>query len=204
MNFVIAAILGLTLPTGIASSGKSFEFTGEYVEGCSCMGICPCELTGVAMGCEGVGAFHASKASYNGMDISGFKAAYALEPGKWVVLYIDAPDGKFDTASAFMKGALAAFGPVEAVKKAKIDISGNGGAFTATVDGGNTMTLTTVPILGGDSKTPLVYNNIHDALHPTIMQGKTIDCAYKDGDHSFSLKGSNAYFNDHIRSHGEF
>jgi hypothetical protein len=168
------------------------------------MGICPCELTGVAMGCQGVGAVQADQASYDGTDISGFKAAYAVAPGNWVVIYIDAPEGKADAATAFMKGALSAFGPVETVKMAKIDISGHGGSFKATVGDGSIMTITTEPVFGGDKKTPLTYNNIHDALHPTVMQGKTIGCTYSDGGHSFTLKGSNAYFNDHIQSSGDF
>ena len=42
-----------------------------------------------------------------------------------------------------------------------------------------------------------------DPLHPTVMQGKTITGSFHDGDHSFTLKDSNSYFNDRVRSKGK-
>jgi len=35
------------------------------------------------------------------------------------------------------------------------------------------------------------------------MQGKTITGSFHDGDHSFTLKDSNSYFNDRVRSKGK-
>jgi len=154
------------------------------------------------MGCQGVGAFQVDNATFDGMNLSGVRAAYALSPGAWVDIYIDAPAGQHDAAVAFMKAALAGFGPAENIKDAKIAISGHDGAYTATVDGGDIMSITTEPVLGLDKKHALQYNNVNDPLHPIVMQGKTIDCKFKDGSHEFTLKGTNAYFNDHIHSQG--
>ena len=73
----------------------------------------------------------------------------------------------------------------------------------ATIDGGKIMDLKSQSVMGGDGKTPLTYSNIHDPIHPTVMQGKVVSCTYSDGDHKFELKDSNAYFNHHIVSKGK-
>jgi hypothetical protein len=36
------------------------------------------------------------------------------------------------------------------------------------------------------------------------MQGKTISGSYNDGDKSFTLEGSNSYFNPRMKSSGTF
>lgn len=182
---------------------KSFTVHGSYVEGCSCAGPCPCDLTGPNMSCEGVGFWRLDHASYDGMDISGVKGAMALGIGKWVAIYVDAPKDKRDAAVNFFKDAFAAFGPITSVTDAKITIEGSGGTFNASVNDGAIMSLQTVPVLGFDNKNPLTYQNVQDPIARTIMQGKTVALMYNDGGHSFSLKDSNAYFNDHIRSQGE-
>ncbi len=183
---------------------KPFEIDGMYVEGCTCEAPCPCELTGVQMGCQGVGAFRFEKASYDGVAFDGVAFAYAVEPGKWVRLFIDAKDAKQKEAViAFAKAALKAFGPVEAVADAKVEITGADGKYTATVDGGKIFTLTTEPVLGGDGKEPLTYSNIHDVVHPTVMQAKVVGCEYNDGTHTFKLEGSNAYFNAKLKVSGK-
>ena len=183
---------------------KPFEIDGMYVEGCSCKAPCPCELTGVEMGCQGVGAFHFDKASYDGASIDWMSFAYAVEPGAWVRLFIDVKDPKQkEAAVAFAKAALRPFGPVEDVADAKVEITGADGKYTVTVDGGKIFSLTTEPTLGGDGATPLTYSNIHDVVHPTVMQGTTVSCEYNDGKHTFKLGGSNAYFNAKLKVSGK-
>src|SRR5205807_6337661 len=41
-----------------------FSVSGTFVEGCSCSGPCPCELTGVAHGCNGVGGVAVTSGTY--------------------------------------------------------------------------------------------------------------------------------------------
>ena len=98
---------------------------------------------------------------------------------------------------------LAGFGPMESARAAKISMTGSHGKYMGSVDGGKVMKISTTVVLGGDGKTPLTYSNIQDPVSPTIMQGKTVTGSYSDGGHTFALKGSNAYFNDHIHSTGK-
>ena len=58
-------------------------------------------------------------------------------------------------------------------------------------------------VLGGDQRTPIVISNIHDPVHPTVMQGQTVSGTYHDGTRSFTLKGTNSYFTDRMKSKGK-
>jgi hypothetical protein len=198
-------LVGMTVVSGAQAQEKqAYNVSGTFVEGCSCSAPCACQLTGLMHGCQGVGAMMLSSGSYKGVDLKGAKIVYAAAPGDWVRLYVDVPNpSQREAAEAFGRAVYTAFGKVEAVKPAKIDFSGDAGKYTIAVDGGNIMQLTTEPVLGGDNRTPLTYSNIHDPLHPTVMQGKTISGAYQDGDRSFSLKDSNAYFNSRMKSKGK-
>jgi len=139
-----------------------------------------------------------------GTNLAGAKMAYATVPGDWVLVYVDAANpAQQEATSAFAKAVFGPFGKIEAVKPAKIDLSGTEGHYTLSVDNGNIMQLATEPVLGGDNRTPIAIHNIKDPLHPTVMQGKTITGTYHDGDHSFTLKDSNSYFNDHVKSKGK-
>jgi hypothetical protein len=207
MKYVILAAVAVAASSPLAGAsgraGKAFDVVGSYVEGCSCAAPCTCELTGPEMGCQGVGFIKIDHASYDGMDLSGVKSAYALGAGKWVVIYLDAPDSKRAAAEAFMRASLAAFGPIEAVKSGHVTMEGRDGKTVSKVDGGAVMSLTTEPILGGDGKRPLQYSNIHDPVHPVVMQGKAVSGKYNDAGHSFDLSDSNSYFNDHFATHGQ-
>jgi len=173
----------------------AFNVKGTFVEGCSCHAPCACQLTGLEMGCLGVGVMNLTSGSYAGASLAGAKIAYAAAPGEWVRLYIDAKTpGQRKAAEAFGRAVYNAFGPIEAVKNAKIGLAGSNGKYMATVDGGAIMSLTTTPVFGGDKKTPLTYANINDPIHPTVMQGKTVRGSFKDGDRDFTLSDSNSYF----------
>ncbi|MBI4558798.1 MAG: DUF1326 domain-containing protein [Candidatus Hydrogenedentes bacterium] len=197
-----AALIAAALPAQAAEK-KSFRVAGTFVEGCSCTAPCPCELVGLEHGCQGVGGFAFTSGSYDGVKLAGLKLAHAGAPGDWIRLYIDARNPRQRKAGEeFARAAFSAFGKIDAVRDARISISNQANKYTLTVDDGKILRLTTEPILGGDNRTPLVYSNIHNPLHPSVMQGKTVSCTYQDGDRSFKLEGSNAYFQDRLRSRG--
>jgi hypothetical protein len=201
-------LVGMTVVSGTrtawAQEKQAYNIAGTFVEGCSCSAPCPCELTGVTHGCEGVGALMLKSGTYNGVNLSGAKIVYATSPGDWVRLYVDVPNAsQREAAEAFGRAVYSPFGKIEAVKPAHIDLTGDAGKYTLAVDGGNIMQLSTEPVLGGDNRTPLTYSNIHDPLHSTVMQGKTLSGAYHDGDRTFTLKDSNSYFNSRMRSKGK-
>lgn len=202
---VLVAVSMLTV-SGSAGAGKSsFSFKGMYVEGCSCNAPCPCELTGVQMGCEGVGFFSFTSGSYNGMDFDGTRGAYAVKPGDYLVIYVDAPnEAKRKAVAEFMKAAFKDWGKLEGVESAKIKISGKGGNYVCTIGNGSEMSLTTKAVMGGDKKTPMSYHNINSPLHSTVMQATSVKCHFKRGNRSFDLKDSNGYFNPSLNSKGMF
>lgn len=216
VKVLLAVIMGgLVLSAASAYAAKAapvkspapklpFLVRGSYLEGCSCSAPCPCDLVGPAKTCEGIGAFEFDSGRYGTVGLAGVKVAYAGSGGKWVRVYIDAKNEKQrKAAEAFLRAAEGAFGPIESVKAAKITITRRGYKYTLRVDNGKVMVLTTEPILGGDGKTPLVYSNTHDPVHPTVMQGKTISGKYHDGNRTIDLKGTNAYFNTRLASSGK-
>ena len=153
--------------------------------------------------CQGVGAFRFDRGTFDGMDVSGTRAAYAVQPGKYVHIYIDAPASKRQAVEGLMRGALAAFGPVEGVTDAPVSITGENGTYAVKV-GDGVMTLETTPILGGDAKTPILISNVHDPLHPNVMTGNSTSGMYADAGHHFDFKDSNAYFNTKLHTSGDF
>lgn len=188
---------------GLHGVKPDVKFDGMYVEGCGCSAPCPCEIVGIKMGCQGVGGFSISHGSFQGADVSGVRFAYATTPGDWVVCYVDAPTAsKRAAGAALAKAAFHGWGKMGDVKSAPIAIHGSAGRYTLTVSGGKIMSLKTEPYLGLDKSKPIVYSNINSVLHPSVMQAKTTTCTYHDGDKSFELKGSNAYYNPALRVHG--
>jgi len=142
--------------------------------------------------------------SYMGVDLAGAKIAYAAGVADWVRLYVDVRNPRQrEAAQAFAKAVYGAFGKIEAVKDAQIEISGKDGRYTVSVDGGKIMQLTTEPMLGGDKTTPIGISNIHDPLHPNVLQAKTITGSFHDDNRSFTLKDSNSYFTDRMQSSGK-
>jgi hypothetical protein len=188
-----------------AAAKADFSVEGMFVDCCSCMPPCPCELTEVAMGCMGIGAHQISSGKYAGDDLVGVKIAHAKVVGQWVNLYIDAKDEKQRAAAErFGRAAFACFGPIKVVKAAKIEIWGADGKYTVTVDGGAIMKFQTEPLLGGDGKTPIGYTNIKNAVNPTVYQGMCVSATYSDGDKEVTVeKGRNSHFNPKLKSSGK-
>lgn len=197
----LLALAAATVPG--ATKAKPFHYTGYYAEACSCSAPCPCEMTGVTKGCLGVGAFAFESGSYDGMSISGCRAAYATGPGEWVLIYVDAPTpAKKKALTAMLTAVLSGFGKVEAVKDAKVALTKRGDHYWCSIDGGRIGNFETTPVLGLDNKTPLKYSNVKDPLHPVVMQGNNVETHFNDGGHSFDLKDSNAFFNGSISAKG--
>ncbi len=71
-------------------TGEKYSVKGVFVEGCDCSISCPCESTGIEIGCQTVGTMSLSDGSYLDTDLTGVKIAFATTPGKWVHIYIDA------------------------------------------------------------------------------------------------------------------
>jgi len=202
---LVSLFAGLTVATGTPAAEKQeYSVAGEYVEGCSCAAVCPCELTGIKMGCLGVGAMKLTSGTYMGVDLTDAKIAYATMPGKWVRIYVDAKNpAQAKAARAFGSSVYKDWGKIERVSSAKIAFGGADGKYNVAVNGGATMRLTTVPVLGADNKTAVTHSNVKDTLNTTFYQGKTITSTYHDGARSISLKGTNSFFNSQMQSSGK-
>ncbi|MEM3079255.1 MAG: hypothetical protein QXF21_02940 [Thermoproteota archaeon] len=60
--------------------------------------------------------------------------------------------------------------------------------------------LKTELVLGGDGKTPISISNVKNPLHLDLSMGRTVKGSYDDGERSFEIQDTNAYFNEHVRS----
>jgi hypothetical protein len=203
-SFVVASIMMFTPLVGEAAEKHPFNVTGTYVEGCSCDIPCPCAMTGSVKGCQGIDTMELSGGTYNGVDLKGVKIAVAKTLENWARVYLDAPDPKQREATAAFATAWASqMGKVEAVKDARIEISGKDGSYTVKVDNGKIAQLTTKVILGADEKNPLSHANLKTPLNPTLYQARTLSGSFRDGDRSFELKDRNSYFNSQMKASGE-
>lgn len=201
---ILVSTLVFAVAAASAAGKEAFHVKGEFIDGCSCSPPCGCVMTGLEHGCEGVGGMVLSSGKFAGVDLSGAKIIYAVEPGKWVRGYVDAKNpAQQKAAMAFAKVAFAQFGKVEFVKPARIEVSGKNGDYKLAVNGGKTMKLVTRPVLGGDKRTPVMHKNISDPLNDVFYQAKTVSGSYSDEGRSFKLKDSNAYFNPHLDKSGK-
>jgi hypothetical protein len=201
----LLALAGAPAAQSTQAAKADFSVEGMFVDVCSCLPPCPCELTQVAACCQGVGAHHITGGTYAGDDLAGVKIAHAKIVGEWVILYVDARDEKQRAAvEKFGRAAFAKFGPIKEVKAARIEILGADGRYTVTVDGGKIMKLETEPVLGGDGKTPIGYTNIQNAVNPTVYQATCVSATYSDGDRKVTVeKGRNSHFNPRLKSAGK-
>lgn len=199
----IVAISMLAAPA-FAAGKKPFTVRGEFIDSCSCAIGCSCPMGSIESGCQGIGVIVVKSGKFAGGDMSGAKIAYAVAPGKWVRGYVDAPDAaKAQVASAFAAAALAGFGKVEFVRPARIAVSGSNGAYTYSVDGGKIMKGSTRMVAGGDGRSPIVHVNLPDPLNDRFAQAKTLSGSYRDAGRSFTLRGSNAYYNTMLNKTGK-
>lgn len=203
---LLAAVLSAAAIQVQGAEKQPFTVKGVFAETCSCRAPCPCEMMGMLeKGCEGVGAMQLSGGSYNGTDLTGLKAAYAGVPGNWMRVYVQAANPEQRKAgAAFLNAVYSNWGKVEEIKDARIDIAGENGNYTVSVDDGKVMKYETKVVLGGDKKTAVTHTNIGDPLNSVFKQGLSESCSFKDGERGFTLeKGRNAYFNDQMDAKGE-
>ena len=204
MKTIASLILASSLLASpvFAAGKKPFTVKGEFIDSCSCNIGCSCPMGMIESGCQGIGVMVIKSGTFAGGDMSGAKIAYATAPGKWVRAYVDAPAGAMPAASAFAASALAGFGKVEFVKPARVALSGANGAYTFSVDGGKIMKASTMMVRGGDGHSPIVHSNLPDPLNDKFAQGKTVSGRYSDAGRSFTLKGSNSYYNTGLNKSG--
>lgn len=195
--------IAITAAPVLATGGTPFSVKGEFIDSCSCKIGCSCPMGVIESGCQGIGVMIIKSGRFAGGDISGTKIAYAVSPGKWVRGYIDAPAEKQHALAGFAGGALAGFGKVEFIKPARIAVSGSNGDYSYSVNGGKVMKCSTKMVRGADGRSPIMHANLPDPLNDRFSQAKTVSGRYSDGGRSFTLKGSNSYFNDRLNKCGK-
>ncbi|HUL52852.1 MAG TPA: DUF1326 domain-containing protein [Opitutaceae bacterium] len=208
MKHVIAFVLLSSLVLAARAADKQpFNVSGVYTETCACSVPCKCELTGeVPSSCVGVGAFKITAGDIAGADLAGVSIAFAGKPGEWIRVYIDAPDHMHRAAAEKLaRAAFAAWGTMEAVKDAKVEITGTYGAYTVMVDGGKIMKYAHTPVLGADGKKALSIGNVFNPLTSVFLQGKSTEpLVYHDDARAIQLDaGRNAFFNDMMQTSGQ-
>jgi hypothetical protein len=198
MKLVVALLMAAA--TAFAEE-KSFKLEGTFVEGCSCKGVCMGAIDGKDPGCEALAVVDLTGGSYQGVDLSGVKVVVVWPKDKRTRVFIEAPNPRqHEAAAAFGKAYAGEFGKVDAVKDAHIELTGKDGKFTAKVDGGKIMEVTTEPALGGDKKTPVVYENVYDPFNTKFYHARIVSATYHDGDSAFTLKDSNSFFNPRLNA----
>jgi hypothetical protein len=204
-EYLAVALLFLVLiPIGARADEKPFNLHGIYLEGCSCDVVCACDLKGAMVkGCQVMGGMIISSGNYGDFNLSGAKIAFAVGD-QWVRIYVQSKDPAQDeVAGAMARALLGAYGRVEAIRNAEIELSGNNGNYTLKVDAGKVINLKTQPVLGADKKTAVTYTNYPDPLFHTILQAKVVSGTYNDGKHHFTLKGTNSFFNQDWAASGK-
>lgn len=181
-----------------------YSFDATFVEGCSCLNICPAEITGFDSKCHGVAAMKFNDGTVGTSSIKGAKAAWMWEPGR-VVVYIEATDTQRPAVEKFLRAALADWGKFDSVDFALVDVRNDGSNWIVNVDGGKVAELVVKPVLGRGGAA-VEHNNLSSIFHSSLYQGETVSGKYRnyrDNGH-FELSATNAFFNPHTKMHGSF
>lgn len=195
---MVAALLTLA-----AWTPKPFSIEGVFVEGCSCLGTCTFETAGANPGCRAIGAYRISKGAYAGKSLAGIGVAFVVDANGQVFTYVDAPSGPLRSGGeAFCQAAFKDFGTNLSVGFQSVKITGTAGAFLVQVGPGTVAELKTSPILGGDGKSPVELRNVHGSLYRSLFQAKVVAGSFKVNGHTFSLKGTSAFYNPHAAASG--
>jgi hypothetical protein len=190
--------------SAFAEGGNAeYQAVGTFAEGCTCSIACPCAFSGkFGDHCHGASALILSSGMYGGKDLATSRVVWAGHAGQWSYLYVGAPPPNREAATAFAKTIFGPMGKIEAVKNASVELTGKGGQYRLTIDGGKILELTMEPVLGLDKKTAISHGNTVIPWSPMVMQGRTIKASFHDGDRSFTFEGSNAFFNEAMKSNG--
>jgi hypothetical protein len=194
--FMLSIFLFVFTSLEARAQEKPFDLHGIYLEGCSCKVVCSCDLIGgMVKGCQVMGAMIISSGSYADFKLSDVKIAFTVGD-KWVRIYVQSKDpAQSEVAGEMARAMFSAYGTIESIRNAEIELSGSNGNYTLKVDGGKVINLKTQPVLGADGKTAVTYTNYPDPLFQTIMQAKTVSGSYDDGEHHFRLEDTNSFFN---------
>lgn len=201
VTLLLAFSLVSAAPPVFGQQKPEYRVKGTQMEGCTCNLVCSCSFTGKrAQGCKGINVWAVSSGSYQGVDLAGAKFASGSS-GQKKYLYVDSSDAQREAAAAAAKAILGSGpGKIQAVKNAKIDLSGSGGRYTLNINGGKTAQLTTEPLMGNDKKTPSAHTN---AMSYPIMQGRTLTGSFHEPGLSFKLKNTNSFFSDDAEETGK-
>lgn len=203
----IALLVFCIVAPRIFSADKTYPLKMRciYVEACSCTVPCSCPMTGVVPGCQLVNVYCLTSANYLGVDLSDVKIAFAVQPRDWVRIYLDVPKTvQRSAAESLARSLCSSWGKVESVRVVQIEVRGGNGNYSVNLNDGKIAKFTTKPVLGGDGRTPITHSNTFKQFIPTLLQATVVSFQYQDDERSFTLKeGSNSYFNDMVKAHGE-
>ena len=188
----------------------SFAVEGDYFEVCNCAVSCNCVWLGTATQdhCDVLLAWHVTRGSKDGVDLSGLNAVMAVRSpkrmtdGGWrVALYLD------DRASAGQSGALGAvfsggagghlaglgplIGEVAGVQPAAIRFGKSGRSLHAEVAG--VLSMSSEQIVGMDGQEPAVITNPpFGAVTQPVRQATAKDVSYH-GPWGAGFSGTNSF-----------
>jgi hypothetical protein len=197
----------------MGADGVSFSVEGDYFEVCNCDVSCNCVWLGAATqdNCDVLLAWHVTRGSKDGVDLSDLNAVMAVHSpkrmtdGGWkVALYLD------DRASAeqsealgavFSGGAggyLAGLGPligeVAGVAPATITFEKSNGSMHAEVSGA--ISMSSEQLVGMDGQGPAVIANApFGAVTQPVRQATSKDVSYH-GHWSAEFSGTNSFVTD--------
>ena len=190
----------------------TFSVEGDYFEVCNCDVSCNCVWLGAATNdnCDLLLAWHVTRGSKDGVDLSGLNAVMAVRSpkrmtdGGWkVALYLDdlpprsspKPWGRFFRGSG---GYLAGLGPligeVAGVQRAAITFEKSDGSLHAEVAGA--LSMSSDQLVGMDGQEPAVITNApFGAVPQPVRQARAKDVSYH-GHWSADFSGTNSFVTD--------
>jgi hypothetical protein len=191
----------------------SFSVEGDYFEVCNCDVSCNCVWLGPATqdNCDVMLAWHVTKGSKDGVDLSGLNAVMVVHTqkrmtdGGWkVALYLDdrATAEQSEALGAVFSGGaggyLAGLGPligeVAGVQPATITFERSNGSLHAEVSGA--LSMSSDQIVGMDGQEPAVITNPpFGAVTQPVRQAKSKDVSY-NGHWNAEFSGTNSFVTD--------
>ena len=204
---VLAALLGSGCGMLGSSSapGNDYQLKGLYLEGfdCGTSGQSQVAFHTGEKGCQGVGVMSLTGGQYYNVDLKGAKIAYATDAQNWTRIYVDAANAvQREAAIQFARKYFATFGNVDSVRDARINVEGANGSYTATIDGGNVLSMTVEPVKGADQSHPVKMENTANRLSPTLYQAKILNGSYSDSGKKINFNGVNGFYNDDLNTKG--
>lgn len=190
-----------------------FWVEGDYFETCNCDVSCNCVWLGTATqeSCDVFFAWHVTKGSKDGIDLSGLNAVMAVHApkrmmdGGWkVALYLDdraSPEQSEALGAVFSGGAggyLAGLGPligeVAGVEPASITFQKSDGSLHAQVAGA--LSMSGEQLVGMDGQGPAVISNApFGAVTQPVRQAAAKDVSYQ-GHWTAEFSGTNSFVTD--------